>query len=48
MSRSMGLRCVPLFASLSGQELQHLANSLARRIFAQGEIICHKGSVEKT
>jgi CRP-like cAMP-binding protein len=38
------LRKVPIFAGLSGQELEVLADSLGKRTFAKGMIIFHKDS----
>jgi CRP/FNR family cyclic AMP-dependent transcriptional regulator len=38
------LRKVPIFAGLSDQELQSLADSLRKRTFAKGMIIFHKDS----
>jgi len=42
------LRKVPLFAGLSDQELEVLADSLGRRTFGKGMIIFHKGSLGQT
>lgn len=44
MSRADLLRNVPLFAGLSDQELEALAESLGRRTFPRGMIIYHEGS----
>jgi len=42
------LRKVPLFAGLSDQELEVLADSLGKRTFGKGMIIFHKGSPGQT
>jgi CRP/FNR family cyclic AMP-dependent transcriptional regulator len=44
MSRIDMLRKVPIFTSLSDQELDVLADSLGKRTFAKGMIIFHKDS----
>ena len=44
MSKVRLLRNVPLFAGLSDDELEALADSLGRRTFAKGMIIFHQGS----
>ncbi len=44
MSRIDMLRKVPIFAGLSDQELEVLADSLGKRTFAKGMIIFHKDS----
>ena len=48
MSRVAMLRKVSLFAGLSDQELEVLANSLGKRTFGKGMIIFHKGSPGQT
>lgn len=48
MSRVTMLRNVPLFAGLSDQELEVLADSLGKRTFGKGMIIFHKGSPGQT
>jgi len=48
MSKVTALRNVPFFASLSGQELEALADSLEKRTFGKGMIIFHKGSPGQT
>jgi CRP/FNR family cyclic AMP-dependent transcriptional regulator len=44
MSRVDMLRKVPIFASLSDQELEVLDDSVGKRTFAKGMIIFHKDS----
>ena len=48
MSRVTMLRNVPLFAGLSDQELEVLADSLGKRTFGKGMIIFHKGNPGQT
>jgi CRP/FNR family cyclic AMP-dependent transcriptional regulator len=48
MSRVAMLRKVSLFAGLSDQELEVLADSLGKRTFGKGMIIFHKGSPGQT
>jgi len=48
MSRVSMLRKVSLFAGLSDQELEVLADSLGKRTFGKGMIIFHKGSPGQT
>jgi CRP/FNR family cyclic AMP-dependent transcriptional regulator len=48
MSKVSMLRKVPLFAGLSDQELEVLADSLGKRTFGKGMIIFHKGSPGQT
>ena len=48
MSRLDMLRKLPIFASLSDQELDLLADRLRRRAFAKGMIIFHKDSPGQT
>ena len=48
MSKVTMLRKVPLFAGLSEQELEVLADSLGKRTFGKGMIIFHKGSLGQT
>jgi CRP/FNR family cyclic AMP-dependent transcriptional regulator len=48
MSKVNMLRKVPLFASLSDQDLEVLSGSLGKRTFAKGMIIFHKGSHGQT
>mgnify|MGYP001130193959 FL=1 len=48
MSKADLLKNVSFFAGLSGRELNSLAECLARRTFAKGVIIFHKGSPGRT
>jgi CRP/FNR family transcriptional regulator/CRP/FNR family cyclic AMP-dependent transcriptional regulator len=48
MSKAMLLRRVPLFASLSDQEIECVAATLGKRTFGKGIIIFHKGSPGRT